>query len=259
MRTTPQIEYSDLFAAQAGVLGMEGQERLRCSHVAIIGAGGIGTATSMVLASAGLGRLTVIDPQCFAPDNFNRSPFARESDVGIPKVELLARFFDGRAYLSFKGIVAEGESSAAAEALTTADVIISASNRIDSRLAAARVAREMNRPHIGAGVADSRLGLAGFLSIWLPERCDLACQACYLSTVQPPARGESLMPTVVSVMGGLAADVVVKLLAGWRREAIVESGNLLVLDLDVYTLNALTVLAGSDCALCRRPVGRRHR
>ncbi|MDF5094069.1 ThiF family adenylyltransferase, partial [Vibrio parahaemolyticus] len=38
-----------------------GQERLNKSHVLIIGCGGLGSAASLYLASAGVGKLVVVD------------------------------------------------------------------------------------------------------------------------------------------------------------------------------------------------------
>ena len=42
-------------------IGGEGQRRLLDAHVAVIGAGGIGSPVIQYLAAAGVGRLTVID------------------------------------------------------------------------------------------------------------------------------------------------------------------------------------------------------
>ena len=47
-------------------LGGGGQQRLLASHVAVVGAGGIGAPVVQYLAAAGVGRLTLVDDDVVA-------------------------------------------------------------------------------------------------------------------------------------------------------------------------------------------------
>jgi hypothetical protein len=76
-------------------IGGEGQRRLLDAHVAVIGAGGIGSPVIQYLAAAGVGRLTVIDDDIIALSNLQRQTLFGTSDVGLAKTavasEVVAR------------------------------------------------------------------------------------------------------------------------------------------------------------------------
>src|SRR3546814_21099810 len=68
-------------------IGGAGQGRLLESHVAIIGAGGIGNPASQYLAAAGVGKLTVIEADAVALSNLQRQALFATADVGRPKAD----------------------------------------------------------------------------------------------------------------------------------------------------------------------------
>ena len=71
-------------------VGGVGQHKLKAATVAVIGAGGIGSAVIPALAGAGIGRLTIIDDDVVELANLHRQPLFREADAGQPKAELAA-------------------------------------------------------------------------------------------------------------------------------------------------------------------------
>jgi adenylyltransferase/sulfurtransferase len=73
-------------------VGGVGQNRLRAASVAVIGAGGIGSAVIPALAGAGVGRLTIIDDDVVELANLHRQPLFTESQTGQPKAEIAAEF-----------------------------------------------------------------------------------------------------------------------------------------------------------------------
>src|SRR5688500_13887234 len=68
-------------------IGGAGQARLLQSHVAIIGAGGIGSPAIQYLAAAGVGQLTVIDDDAVALSNLQRQVLFATTDLDRPKAE----------------------------------------------------------------------------------------------------------------------------------------------------------------------------
>ena len=75
------------YTRTAMLLGEEGVERLRGSHVAVFGIGGVGGYAVEALARAGIGRLTLIDADTVSLSNINRQIIALHSTVGMPKTE----------------------------------------------------------------------------------------------------------------------------------------------------------------------------
>jgi adenylyltransferase/sulfurtransferase len=73
-------------------VGGVGQRKLKAASIAVIGAGGIGSAVIPALAGAGVGRMTIIDDDSVELANLHRQPLFRERDAGHPKVELAAQF-----------------------------------------------------------------------------------------------------------------------------------------------------------------------
>lgn len=69
--------------------GVEGADRIRGAHVAVIGIGGVGSWAAEALARSGVGRLTLIDLDNVAESNINRQIHALSTTVGQPKVEAM--------------------------------------------------------------------------------------------------------------------------------------------------------------------------
>ncbi|MFM9994871.1 MAG: HesA/MoeB/ThiF family protein [Phycisphaerales bacterium] len=81
------------FDRQLPLFGKAGQDKLRAAHVAVIGAGGTGSALIPQLALLGVGRMVLVDHDEVEESNRNRHFCARHSDPipGTPKVDTARR------------------------------------------------------------------------------------------------------------------------------------------------------------------------
>ena len=75
------------------LLGDEMMERLRKSHVLVVGLGGVGAYAAEMICRAGVGRMTIVDADTVQPTNINRQLPALHSTLGQPKAEVLASRF----------------------------------------------------------------------------------------------------------------------------------------------------------------------
>src|SRR5690606_10518784 len=66
-------------------VGVEGQKKLKEAKVLIIGAGGLGSPSSIYLAAAGVGTIGVIDADKVGMTNLHRQVLHTDADVGRPK------------------------------------------------------------------------------------------------------------------------------------------------------------------------------
>lgn len=73
------------------LLGSAAMDRLRRSHVAVVGLGGVGSWCAEALARSGVGKLTLVDEDCVSLSNINRQLCALGSTVGLPKAQALAQ------------------------------------------------------------------------------------------------------------------------------------------------------------------------
>ncbi len=67
----------------------EGLERLKNSHVLIVGMGGVGSFAAEFIARAGVGTMTIVDGDVVDITNINRQLPALHSTVGQPKVDVV--------------------------------------------------------------------------------------------------------------------------------------------------------------------------
>lgn len=73
------------------LIGTQAVERLKHSHVAVFGLGGVGSWCAEALVRTGIGELTIVDDDCFSETNINRQAGALYSTVGRPKTEVMAQ------------------------------------------------------------------------------------------------------------------------------------------------------------------------
>ena len=73
------------------LLGAEGVEKLRSSHVALFGIGGVGGAAAEALVRAGIGELTVVDMDSVCESNLNRQIISLRSNIGELKCDAAAK------------------------------------------------------------------------------------------------------------------------------------------------------------------------
>ncbi|MHC4394639.1 MAG: HesA/MoeB/ThiF family protein [Planctomycetota bacterium] len=69
------------------LLGGAGQEKLLCSKVLIIGAGGLGSPAALYLAAAGIGKIGIVDADKVDLTNLQRQIIHHTSDIGVKKVK----------------------------------------------------------------------------------------------------------------------------------------------------------------------------
>ncbi|MDR0370368.1 MAG: tRNA threonylcarbamoyladenosine dehydratase [Prevotellaceae bacterium] len=73
------------------LLGEKKVEQLATASVLIVGLGGVGGITAEMLCRAGVGRLTLIDPDTVHPTNINRQIIALQTTVGQQKADVLTQ------------------------------------------------------------------------------------------------------------------------------------------------------------------------
>ncbi|MFS4580621.1 ThiF family adenylyltransferase [Phaeobacter sp. C3_T13_0] len=90
LENTPEFSYEDAFSRTLGWITPEEQQILRSKKVAICGLGGVGGAHALTLARLGIGAFHLADFDHFDLPNFNRQFCATMSNLGRPKLEVIA-------------------------------------------------------------------------------------------------------------------------------------------------------------------------
>lgn len=81
--------YEQRFGGIGRLYGMDALERLRQSHVCVIGIGGVGSWCAEALARSGVGQLTLIDMDDICVTNINRQIHALSGNIGLLKTEAM--------------------------------------------------------------------------------------------------------------------------------------------------------------------------
>ena len=76
------------------LVGQEGIEKLESKHITIVGCGGVGGYTAVMLARAGIEKIKLIDFDTVSPSNVNRQIVAFQDTIGRKKVEVLKEMLE---------------------------------------------------------------------------------------------------------------------------------------------------------------------
>jgi len=90
-----QDDFVTRFGGVGRLVSEEGLERLRRSHVCVVGIGGVGSWVVEALARSGMGAITLIDLDDICVSNINRQIHALDAQVGRTKVSVMAERIHG--------------------------------------------------------------------------------------------------------------------------------------------------------------------
>jgi adenylyltransferase/sulfurtransferase len=132
-------------------VGGVGQRKLKAAKVAVIGAGGIGSAVIPALAGAGVGLLTIIDDDVVELGNLHRQPLFRERDEGYSKADLALQFVHRlNRFVEARPIQQRIGPDNAAELLGEHDLVIDGSDNFATRLAVSDACVRLGVPLLSA-------------------------------------------------------------------------------------------------------------
>ncbi|MGB2903521.1 MAG: molybdopterin-synthase adenylyltransferase MoeB [Candidatus Dechloromonas phosphoritropha] len=230
------------------VLGIEGQERFLAAHALIIGAGGLGSPASLYLASAGIGRITLVDDDTVDFTNLQRQILHTQARVGMAKAE------SGRQALTAVNPdieivpLQQRLAGAALDALVaTADVVLDCTDNFATRHAINRACVHHRKPL----VSGAAIRFDGQVSVYDLSRDDSPCYHCLFP------EGEDVEEVRCAVMGVFApltgiigttqAAEALKLVAGIGESL---SGRLLLLDSLDMEWRTVRFKKDAGCAVC---------
>jgi molybdopterin-synthase adenylyltransferase len=217
-------------------------------RVLIVGAGGLGGPIAYALAAAGA-RLTVCDDDRVELSNLQRQVQFTTADLGQPKAsalvgELVRR---GTPPGSLRAAVRRFDAGSAAELADGADVLVDGSDDPATKFAVADWAVATGRAHVIAGV----LRWGGTVFAGAPGA---ACYRCLFESPPddaPTCADAGVVGAACAVVGGLAAQAVLALLAGGRSAAAVAGTAIAVDDLRRGARPRTVALAPRpDCPSC---------
>lgn len=234
-------------------IGIEGQTRLIDSHVLIVGAGGLGCPSALYLAAAGVGKLTIIDPDQVELSNLQRQILYDASQLQQAKATAAAaRLHTLNPLTIVNPIVGRADAVSLPRLVAAADLVLDCSDNFSTRYAVNRHCVQATKPLISG--AASRY--EGQLAVFDSRQKHSPCYHCLfpqdeLADPSPDAlqtcANSGVFAPLTGMIGAMQAGEALKLLGGFG-EPFLEK--LLLIDAGSLRIRTLPMRRDPLCAVC---------
>lgn len=227
--------------------GEDAQQRLLAGRALVVGAGGLGSAALMYLASSGVGHITVCDGDRVELTNLQRQVVHRESSLGHPKAASAAATLASiNSEICIVALEERLEGDRIAELVREADVVLDCSDNFATRHALNRACVASRTALVsGAGVR-----FDGQVAVFDLRKPESSCYHCLF----PEADGDEercatmgVFAPMVGVIGTLQAMEAVKILAGVGHSL---AGRLQLFDALSSRWHEVRLSRDPRCAVC---------
>ncbi len=222
-------------------VGGPGQQRLKAARVMIVGLGGVGGPAAQYLAAAGVGRLTLVDPDVVSLSNLQRQVLFATADVGRPKVDVgVERLGALNPHVEIEAVAQP--FAAVADRVGEHDLVLDGTDDFAVRHA-------VNAACVAAGVPL----VSGALGRWSGQVAVFEGRPCYRCLVpEAPTDAETCARTgvvgaIAGMVGTLVALEAVKRITGAGEPL---SGRMMIVDGLTGVARTVTVTADPDCPVC---------
>lgn len=248
-KTRKKSVYDEFYSRQVILkeLGRNGQKKLAESKVAIIGLGGLGTASSLYLALAGVGYLRLIDQDTVELNNLHRQVLYSLDDLHYPKVEVSAkRLKNSNPLIKVEPVPENLNANNVESLLSGVDCVVDGLDNMRTRYLVNRVCVKLGIPYVfGAAI-----GIEGNLSVFsTPET---PCLECVFPNIDDSnmltcdVRG--VLGVTPGIIGTMQAMETIKILTGIGS---VLKGKLMICDFSDMYFITIDIFKRNDCPACQ--------
>lgn len=227
-------------------LGHKGQQKLRRSRVAIVGLGGLGSASSLYLALAGVGHLRLVDQDTVELSNLHRQLLYSLTDLRYPKVETAAkRIRQINPEIKVETIPENARRSNIEQIVQGMNCIVDGLDNMETRYLLNRACVKHKVPYVyGAAI-----GIEGALSVFHPPAAP--CLECVFPSVEDrylqTCETRGVLGATAGIIGTMQAMETIKLLAGIGETL---KGKLMVCDFSDMHFLSIDVYQRPNCPVC---------
>ena len=229
-------------------IGIEGQQRLLAAHALVIGAGGLGSPVALYLATAGVGRLTLVDGDTVDLTNLQRQIDHGMDRLGEPKAASAARSVHALNPGVEVAVVNRRADAEALDALVaTADVVLDCSDNFATRQAVNAACVRHRKPL----VSGAAIGFDAQISVYDTRSPEHPCYACVFppesTTEEVRCSTMGVFAPLVGIVGTVQAAEALKLLAGVGSSL---AGRLQMLDARSMAWHEIRIGRQPGCSVC---------
>ncbi len=227
-----------------------GQEALMGAHVLIIGMGGLGSAVSLYLASAGVGQLTIVDFDTVDLSNLQRQILYVTDDIGRPKVEAArARLQATNPDVGIDAINQRLDDSALLERVGRASVVVDCCDNFQTRFAINKACRQAGKPLVSAAA----IRFEAQISVFVPGDPDSPCYRCLYTdeaAVAETCTANGVIAPLLGIIGSMQALEAMKLIMQLGQSL---QGRLLLFDGMRLEWHTAKLPRDPQCPVCGNP------
>jgi molybdopterin/thiamine biosynthesis adenylyltransferase len=228
--------------------GEEAQERLLAAHALVVGAGGLGSAALIYLASSGMGRITVCDGDRVELTNLQRQIVHRVESIGKPKASSAAATMAAlNPDIRIEALEERASPERLAALVRNADVVLDCSDNFATRHALNRACVAARKPLVsGAGIR-----FDGQVAVFDLRREGAPCYNC-LFAEDAQAQEErcatmGVFAPLVGIVGTFQALEAIKLIAGVGETL---AGRLMLFDALASRWHEVRLARDPHCRVC---------
>jgi len=224
-------------------VGGPGQQRLKAAHVLIVGAGGLGAPASLYLAAAGVGQITLVDPDEADLSNLQRQVIYRPSDLGAPKVEAAAAQLAAlNPHVKINPVRLALDSANAGALIAGADLVLDGTDDFATRFAVNAACVAHGKPLVSGAIGR----WTGQVGVFKGQ----PCYRCLVPDIPPDAEtcaAVGVIGALAGVIGAMMALEAIKVITG-AGEAL--EGRLLIYDGLAAETRTVRIGADPECSVC---------
>ena len=228
--------------------GVEGQERVNASHALIIGAGGLGSPVALYLASAGVGRISLVDHDHVDVTNLQRQIAHTLDRVGQDKAQSVrTAIAQINPDVRVTPITQRADAALLNTLVAQADVVIDCCDNFETRHAVNRACVQHGKPL----VSGAAIRMDGQVSVFDSTQSDAPCYACIFPPEQAPEETRcatmGVFAPLVGIIGSVQAAEALKILSGMGSHM---AGRLLMLDGRDLSWTDIRMGRNAQCPVC---------
>lgn len=226
-----------------GGIGKRGQHKLKAARVCVAGLGGLGCPACLYLTVAGVGHLTVIDPQRVELSNLNRQVLHWQTDVKRSKAEsAIHKLRALNPSVEIEGKLEEVTSKNVDELIRGSDIVVDGMDSYSTRYLINGACVRAGIPFIHGAVE----GFIGQVTTILPKKGP--CLKCIIPKEPPQKPIFPVLGATPGVIGCLQAMEAVKLIVGTGKPLV---GRMIIFDGENMTFDEIEVKRDPRCPVCR--------
>lgn len=228
-------------------IGIEGQQRLLESHVLLIGLGGLGSPLAMYLATCGVGRLTLADPDRVELANLQRQILYGTSSLGRAKTEEARRVVEElNPEIRIDTVAEYLKGDLLREQVQAADLVVDATDNFETRLAINQACVESATPLVSGAV----IRMEGQVAVFRNREEGDACYQCLFGDEPVPEEGCSETGVLGPVAGAVASVQAVEAVKCLLSIGKPLYNRLLLYDAREAQWRVVELIADEKCPIC---------